>query len=59
MRLHKLLEISCFLGVRNLLGLIVMTFQKKLILKYPCTEDDIGCGFVSAHINISVHLILY
>ena len=30
----------------------------KMILKYPCTKDDIGLGYVSTYINISVHLII-
>ncbi len=36
---------------------------KKLILKYPCTKDDIGNGYVSMYMHaliyISVHLVIY
>ena len=31
---------------------------RKLILKYPCTKDDIGCGYGSAYINGCIHLIV-
>ena len=27
---------------------------RKLILKYPCTKDDLGSGYVSAYISINI-----